>query len=194
MRKLIPLLLTACLLFSAGCSLLLPEPSESDVLAEVAGQDVHIRFDEDSTLSGTVEGDGVSYRFAYAENYDLEILYPDGKSYLWDGGSGQWPHGETAAQSGWLPGEDLALSLDLASGADLARNPPEDTAQQRGVSPFIAVILAALGLWLLLSPKRAWNIFVESFRPEAEPRPRTLLIYRLVGAALALTGLLLLFL
>lgn len=194
MRKalLAVLLCLLLLMLCSGCSLLPRSFQEDTVLAEVSGQDVHILFSDAENSCGTVEAENGTYSFQY-ENADLlRITYPDGKVYTWAAQVGSWPYDQSESSLGYLPGKALAASLDLASGVDAARQPAQTPAS--GLSPVISVLIAGLGFWLLLSPKGVWRLLVESFRPEAEPRKRTLLIYRLAGAVLAVAGCLLLFL
>ncbi len=190
MKKiLLPILLILCLLLS-GCSFALPRSfNESDILAEVAGQDVTIVFDEGVTTSGTVKASHGEYSFSYDENHNLTMIYPDGRSCAWVDEKLDWPHDETAEELGYLPADELALSLDLASGVDLLRHPVE---RSGGVSPVLSIVLFAIGMWLVVAPKKPWNFVAEALKKDIEPRKRTLRIIRLVGLALIIAAIILL--
>ena len=136
---------------------------------------------------GTITCDGIIYRFEISgrggNSVNLSITYPDGSRYYWTKGesssSGGWSDDYAPEASGYVPGDVLWDVLSLGSSGQ----------GRSGPSPILALFLLAVGAFEMITPRTAWMLGYGWRFKDAEPSELALAVNRVVGAVLALAGI-----
>ena len=141
------------------------------------------------TVNAAISDGEYTYQYdlnGKAENYRLEITYPDGSTYWWDQngsiGHGGWSneYDEDRYVSGDVLRDILEEGLD-AGGPALRFLP-------------VSILLAAVGLWGLISPYSAWYVSYGWRYKDAEPSDAALAAERFGGGFAVFLAVVLLFL
>jgi hypothetical protein len=185
MKKIIALMCCAVLVFS-GCS------KEADVNADysttIGGQDAVISFLDGTLSEGTITAENGTYSFSYSMDGTLSIVYPNGYTYSQSdlGGAIATPadyNADTIEEWGYIDGYSLAWAISSASDSSRAS---KDT---NGVPAILSLIIFALGIWFVWSPKSAWWMARGWWFKNAEPSDLALILYRGGGCLLVLFGI-----
>ncbi|MBU5625961.1 hypothetical protein KQI82_03280 [Oscillibacter sp. MSJ-2] len=131
----------------------------------------------------TCGGDVFQYT---ADGRSVEITYPDGSTYFrtydnmgWHGG---WSDGYS--EDRYIPGDTL---VELISGG------AEQPEKSSGNSPFIGLLLLAIGGFNAISPQTSWYLSYGWRFKDAEPSDAALVLGRCGGVLAAVIGFFLLF-
>jgi len=185
MKKIIALMCCAVLVFS-GCS------KEADVNADysttIDGQDAVISFLDGTLSEGTITAENGTYSFSYSMDGTLSIVYPNGYTYSQSDLGGAIAisadyNADTIEEWGYIDGYSLAWAISSASDSSRAS---KDT---NGVPAILSLIILALGIWFVWSPKSVWWIARGWWFKNAEPSDLALILYRGGGCLLALFGI-----
>lgn len=170
------------ILFLAGCSS--KETAETNYATTADGQDIVISFIEGTKSEGTITAENGTYSFSYSMDGTLSIIYPNGYTYSqkdMNGGiASSWPYNETAEELGYINGSSLAWSMSSASGSNT---------DAKKVPVIVSLLVIAVGIWFICSPKNIWWLSRGWWYKNAEPSDLGLVVYRLVGCALTFIGI-----
>lgn len=140
--------------------------------------------------NGTIFDGEYTYQFqvsSSAQGISTTITYPDGATYWWSST-------DTTGHGGWSDDYNASLSSPYASGDTLV-SIAEATLPVRNNNSYglIAIILAVIGIWYIVSPHSAWYVSYGWIYKGAEPSGTALLIGRISGALLVVFALILMF-
>ena len=170
MRRLLPLFLFLCL-FLTGCG---AEPAPT--VYEADG------FTLDKAAQTITKGENV-YHYEISPNSEVTITYPNGATY--------WrKYDQNGYVGGWSDDYDGVRYADGDTLMDLVSYQPPR--RSRGSGP-AGLLLLALGLFHLLSPRTAWFLSYGWRYRDAEPSDAALVFNRIGGVIALLVGVLLLF-
>lgn len=189
------------LLFLFAVSLVLSLTACSDdsvseprtAVIEADNQTLIVTFDEGTRSSGTIQAEnGDTYTFSYesrgSSSTEFTLVYPDGFVYRHTdsggivAGSGSYEQRE----EGYVDGFSMSWALER-----VADNRLEKT-KQNGGSPFLALLLIALGVWQLVKPETVWYLAYGWHYKDAEPSDLSISIYRFGGGIMIFVGIILL--
>ena len=120
-----------------------------------------------------------------AENYNLDITYPDGSTYWCQRNSG-------AHIGGWSNGYEEGRYVDGMTLADILEEGMDTTPALRFLP--VSILLAATGLWSAISPHSAWYVSWGWRYKDAEPSDAALTAERFGGIFAVFLAIVLLFL
>ena len=179
MRRVILLCLSALLLLLTACG-----GSRRDGDPSVFEKDGYTVDLERQTIT---HGEDV-YTFSVSgggSSSTIRIIYPNGASYFWtwsgNSGHGGWSDDYDPAR--YTDGDTLMALIDF-------RPEPEGS----GGSPLLALLLLAVGLFDLISPRTAWYLGYGWRFKDAEPSDAALVLYRVGGVIAVLAALIVFFL
>ncbi|QNL45926.1 hypothetical protein H8790_13240 [Oscillibacter hominis] len=167
------------LLLSLLCACGSPAPSTNYEVSQDGWE-----FVVDTEQQTITHGDDV-FRYTVGGR-TVEITYPDGSTYFRTYDSAGWHGGwsDDYSEDRYIPGDTLVELL--SDGAQ-----PEKSS---GNSPFIGVLLLAIGGFNAISPQTSWYLSYGWRFKNAEPSDAALLLGRCGGVLAAVIGLFLLFL
>lgn len=141
------------------------------------------------TVNTTISDGEYTYQYdlsGSAEKYRLEITYPDGSTYWWNQNDG-------IGHGGW----DYDYSENRYADGDVLRDILEEGMEDGGPAlrflP-VSILLAAVGLWGLISPYSAWYVSHGWRYKDAEPSEAALAVERFGGGFAVFLAVVLLFL
>lgn len=141
------------------------------------------------TVNAAISDGEYTYQYdlsGSAEKYSLDITYPDGSTYWWDQ-NGNIGHG------GWSNeyDEDRYVSGDVLR--DILEGGLDDGGPALRFLP-VSILLAAVGLWGLISPYSAWYVSHGWRYKDADPSETALAVERFGGGFAVVLAVVLLFL
>jgi len=152
------------------------------------GSYVNIHYSEDSFSEGTIETNKGTYRFSYASDGELSIIYPNDYLYSYKAINGAimtgWPYEKTAEELGYMEGFILARHIEGASGSEVST---------KKVPLITSLLLIAIGGWHIYSPKTAWRLSRRWLFKKAEPSDLILGVYCFEGFIIVFIGIMSLF-
>ena len=183
LRRWVPLLGLAVLLLG-GCGGKAAEPPVYE--GEINSQTVRIEFDEGTRCAGTITAGHGNYVFCYEPDGTLSVTYPNRETYTCRETDGAIAtaltyDGRELEEQGYFDLISLMWTLEDAMGGGR-------TDSGRGIPVPLSLLLAALGVWQLCTPKSAWWLSNGWLFKNAEPSELALTAYRIGGGLLLLIG------
>ncbi len=153
---------------------------------EVEGQTLTITFDEGNRSAGVITAANGDYAFSYDTSGALTIVYPDGSVCTAQdmNGAVAFPADYDASErtdAGYIDAFSLWFVLQGAM------SDPQRT--QSGASLPLAFLLLGLGVWALAAPRSLWWLSSGWRYRNAEPSDLALGLYRGLGAAFLIGGI-----
>lgn len=181
MKRFVLLLMVFLLILLPACSSQSAEP----YVVEKNG----IEYTVDQR-NGTISDGEYTYQFQIhttPQGIQTTITYPDGSTY-WLSST------ENLGHVGWSDDYDASPDSPYSSGETLVSI--AETRQPikiEGTQVFISLILAALSIWYIVSPRSAWYLSYGWVYKGAEPSDAALVIARISGVVLLIFALIILF-
>lgn len=180
MKKLLGVLLSMVMLFSlCGCS-----SQEAVYTVEKAGKTFEV-----DTVSGTIFDGTYKYQYTFfgdAEQYSVDITYPDGSTYFWE-------QTGNVGNGGWSDDYDAALYVEAETLREvIMESAPAASGTSASWKIVVAILLLAIGGLNVAAPRTAWQWEYGWRYKNAEPSDMALRVNRIGGVAALVIGVVML--
>ena len=160
------------------------KPANEPYRTTVDGQDLTVMFNEGTKSEGTISSVKGDYAFSCSIDGTLSITYPNGFLYTqrnFDGGTIAASLDDEAVNLGYIDGMSLGHAINAASSQG-------STTNTKAVSPFVSVLLVAVGAIFIFAPKGLWWLSRGWMYKNVEPSDLALGIYRAIGVVVVIVG------
>jgi len=166
----------------SGC--MQQELPSRDYHTTVDEQDIAIAFPAGTRSEGTITSARGRYRFSYAADGTLTIVYPNEAIYTRktvNGGTAAFLGLEDSAEElGYIEGFSLAWAIEAAAKID--------SGSTKAVSPALSLLLLVVGALFVWKPETVWWLERGWLFKHAEASEMALTVYRGVGFIIILIG------